>query len=80
MLLKAHMYTCAASAGFADSAWRGSVQTTQFHPNIMLPEFEPRWLAGQDVGDDGPGMARAFHSFIHFVRVVGPTWTIRPVV
>lgn len=60
------MYTCAASAGFADSAWRGSVQTTQFHPNIMLPEFEPRWLAGQDVGDDGPGMKRAqfIHSFI----------------
>lgn len=34
-----------------------SVQATQLYPHILLSESEPRWLASQDVGDDGSGMA-----------------------
>jgi len=33
------------------------VQAAQLHPNILLSESEPRWLADQDVGNDGSGMA-----------------------
>ena len=32
------------------------MQTSQLHPNILHPEFEPRRLAPQDVGYDGSGM------------------------
>lgn len=32
------------------------MQATELHPNILLSESEPRWLVGQDVGDDGSGM------------------------